>query len=203
MNAQKVFQGYPATVIKLGAIVSCIALAVWSHHIGGAFAEPPEFNASEAPGVPGGSLSVEGEFVDVNSSGVYQLTFNADEDDSNAGVGSAFLYLRGPALTACDVHGPAAEPGITPLPSVTCGGSYGMSVAIDDCLAKVGLHGYLHSDHPHVTFIGLTCMDLVLEKVGDHYEIKITLYTPKGPIILAGTVTGDVSMDTCPSGRHR
>jgi hypothetical protein len=197
MNTKRVCHGRCRAAIELVIVASCIVIAAWSHRVAGGRVESREIRPAEAPGTPGGNLSVEGEFVDVNSGNTYELTFRASEDSSTAGVGDAFLYLKGPALTACDVHAPAAEPNITPLRSVQCGGSYGMSVAVDGCLARVTLHGYVHSDHPFITYVGLTCFDLVVEKQASCCDIEITIYTPKGPIVLTGTVAGDVSMDTC------
>ena len=188
--------------IRLGmlfVVVSCLAAALWSHRVVGGSGD---IAAAGVPASPGGNLSVESPFVDdASGRGPFEVIFTASEKTNSVGKGDAFLYLKGPGLTACDVHGPAAEPNLVPLPAVVCGGSHGMSVAIDGCRAKVALHGYVHSDHPHITFIGLTCIDLVVEKLDRSYEIEITIYTPKGPIVLSGTLTGSVAMDTCPDHR--
>jgi len=156
-----------------------------------------EFEDDEViPAVPGGSLRVSGKFKDVNTDYVFEVTFNADENDKTAGKGGAFVYVKGPALSACDVYGPRAKPGEYPFQDIRCGGSSGMSVAIDDeALAVVSVHGYVHADHPFITYLGLTCIDLVLVRDNDQWFITIEIYTPKEPIVLSGTLDGQVSVD--------
>ena len=157
------------------------------------------------PAVPGGSLEVSGRFKDVNTDYVFQVNSNAEEDDEVAGIGKAFLYVRGPALSACDVHGPVAKPGEKPYQDIECGGSSGMSVAIDDeALAAVSVHGYVHADHPFIPYLGSTCIDLVLVRDNGQWFITIEIYTPKEVIVLSGTFNGQVSIDPeIPQTRRR
>ena len=147
---------------------------------------------------PGASLDVAGTFTDIDTGNVYNLDFEANE--INVGVGHTFLHLDGPALSVCGVHGPAADPSTFSFNDIQCGNANRMSVAINGCTAKVELHGYSHSDHPFVTYIGSTTIDLTVRKrkKESRWFIKISIFTPKKKIELRGIVDGLISMSSCP-----
>ncbi|MGH3103557.1 MAG: hypothetical protein ACRDN6_05610 [Gaiellaceae bacterium] len=150
-----------------------------------------------AKGEPGGSLSASGQVTDKNGAS-YGFELNAEEFDQ-PGVGSMFLHLTGPGISVCDVHGPSAEPGSTPMTSVQCGGSGGISVSVDDCTAVLETHGFVHADHPHTVYLGTMTVDVEFRYDPDSATGRLTveIFTPKDVIEIKGETTGTVAMDTC------
>lgn len=190
------------TLFKVAAIT--LAVAVIAGSVG--FAYTPE------PSVPGGSISVrDATLTDTRTGNIYDFDLVAEE--VGAGVGYATLWVRGPALSLCSAHGPHAEVnfgapcdgdggfcGNPPLEGIECGTAWEMAVAINECVAKIELHGYVHSDYPLVTYMGMMTLDLSLLKgrgPGDAL-VEVAVHTPKEDINLRGVLDGAVEMDTCP-----
>lgn len=150
-----------------------------------------------AKGEPGGTLSAVGQVTD-NDGNVYDFTLNAEESDQ-PGLGTMFLQLNGPSISVCDVHGPPAEPGATPLTSVQCGGSGGISVSVDDCTGVLETHGYVHADHPHTVYLGTMTVDVQFRYDPERGtgKLQLEIFTPKDVIEIEGDTTGSVVMDTC------
>jgi hypothetical protein len=110
-----------------------------------------------------------------------------------------FLQLSGPGISVCDVHGPGADPGSTPLTSVQCGGSFGVSVSVDDCTGVLETHGFVHADHPHTVYLGTMTMDVEFRFDPDSGtgKLQVEIFTPKDVIENEGETTGTVAVDTC------
>jgi hypothetical protein len=150
-----------------------------------------------AKGEPGGSLAASGQVTDKKGN-TYSFTLSAEES-AQPGVGGMFLHLNGPSISVCDVHGPGADPGSTPLTSVQCGGSSGVSVAVDDCTAELETHGFVHADHPHTVYLGTMTVDVEFRYDPDRGtgKLQVEIFTPKDVIEIAGDTTGPAVMDTC------
>ncbi len=153
---------------------------------------------------PGGNLEVDGQFVDSATGTPYTFRLLASEDPVEAGFGEVTLLLEGNP-NVCSASGPDPVIGNTPLVDIECGTAGAMAVAVDGCFADIEFHGFVHSDHPNTTYMGMTTVDLNFRQVerGGRFEpdagvIDITIRTPKGMIRLHGSVLGSVVMDTCP-----
>lgn len=162
-----------------------------------------------AAGTPGGFLSGGGQFVDYSSGGLYNLFIAARESSDTAGTGQFTLQLLGPGISVCSTHGGVVDVGTStdgenfsgsyPLEDIQCGTAYSMAVSIDGCTAETELHGFSHSDYPLIIYTGPNTVELAYKKTGDSTgKISMTVYTPKGPVKLAGQLNGPVEMDTCP-----
>jgi hypothetical protein len=195
-----------------------IAVAVGVLVIVGALMMVPHAPASaQTPSGPslfiGNQPGLPAQFTDLSTGQIYQFRLVASEYAPNAGAGNVTLVLaqqpNQPTLGICSTHGP--EPDINrdfdssnnfeapnasaPLSGIQCGTAGGMSVALNGCVADIELHGFIHSDHPRVTYIGMMTLDLHFDKtIG---EIDLTAYTPKEAIKLKGNATGAVAMSTC------
>ncbi len=122
-----------------------------------------------------------------------------NESSDQAGIGGTSFQLFGPGISACDAHGPGMDSGTTPLVEVQCGGSGGVSVAVDGCTAQLETHGLVHADWPHTVYLGPMTLDVSLrydpaKAIG---KLSIRIYTPKDVIDLEGTTSGAVAIDTC------
>jgi hypothetical protein len=152
-----------------------------------------------------GSLASPATFVDENTGVSYQLFFEAIEN--NGGSGATTIVLGG-FSRACSVHGPSpvvnpgsdfAYGGNTPLVEVGCGTAYSQSVSINRCIATVEAHGFMHSDHPNVNYLGMTTIEVKYRKLTHGDKIELLLHTPKETVRLSGNVTGGgVTMTSCP-----
>ena len=161
-------------------------------------------------GQPGGYLSLEpGTFIDFVTGQEYSLTMLAGEGNEIAGAGNFTLQVSGPGISICSTHGGDADigpqledgnyAGNFPLTEIQCGTSYGMAVSIDGCTAKTELHGYSHSDYPLTIYTGSNTVELTFKKTSHNTgQVSIKVFTPKGPIKLAGDVSGPIIMSTCP-----
>ena len=109
-----------------------------------------------------------------------------------------------PRLSLCAAHGPGAAPDSFPLQDIQCTGTSGragqQSVALNGCVANITAHGYVHADHPNVTYLGMMTVDIRFQKDAgpDDGIVQFTVHTPKAKIKLIGSVTGTVTMSTCP-----
>jgi hypothetical protein len=153
-----------------------------------------------AKGEPGGTLSAGGDIVDNKGTVIAGFELFAEESMDAAGVGNMFFSLGGDSISACDAHGPGAEPGTTPLAEVECGGTGNVSVVVDDCTAILETHGIVHADHPYTVYLGPMTVDIRFDHDPSKQESKVTveIYTPKDVIKVVGTSVGPVEMDTCP-----
>ncbi len=187
-----------AGMVALAASMALISL-------GGVSAQPAPGGTLEVGAPPGAPA----EFMDKKTGTTYVFRLIANEDTVTAGVGDVTLLLEGNPR-ACSARGPdpfidfgAGGPdfgGNTPLPDIECGTAFVMAVAVDGCIADIELHGFVHSDHPNVTYMGMMTLDLRFHKGvgGDAGIIDVTIHTPKGITELHGSVMGTVVMDTCP-----
>lgn len=150
-----------------------------------------------------------GTFVDSASGQEFGLTMLAGEGEESAGAGNFTLQVLGPGVSVCSTHGGGVDIGtqaedgnyygIVPMTEIECGTSFGMAVSIDGCTATTELHGYSHSDYPFTIYSGSNTVELKFRKTSAMTgNVSIKVYTPKGPIKLAGNVTGSMTMDTCP-----
>lgn len=122
------------------------------------------------------------------------------------GIGEMYFSIAADSLTACDTHGPSAEPGFEGiLGDIGCGGSSGQAVSINACEATLETHGFVHSDAPNTTFLGQVVIDIDLEITNKKNSnslgtLEISIYTPKDVIEISGDVLkggADGFMDTC------
>lgn len=173
----------------------------------GAFSTP--VRGVVAIGTPGGILFIpSATFIDSVTGQEYSLITFAGESEETAGVGNFTLQLLGPSSSTCSAHGGGADigpeqpdgnfAGNFPLTEFQCGTAFGMAVSIDGCNAKSEMHGYSHSDYPLFAFMGPTTIDFAFRKSGSGGKVNIQIYTPKGPIKLAGNISAPVTMPTCP-----
>ena len=156
-------------------------------------------------------------FVDKDSGLEFNFRLIAGEG-GNPGEGQVTLLLAGPGFSLCTSQGdhadinfspddpPVSDPyghdyvGNNPMSAIACGTSYGMAVEVDDCEAKIEFHGYVHSDYPLVTYMGMMTADITV-RTGAEPEGKVIeaeIYTPKEKIKLKGIYSGDVDFNTCP-----
>ncbi len=158
-------------------------------------------------GNPGGFfLLPSGTFIDSATGQEYSIFAVAGESEETAGVGNVTLQLGGTA-SVCSVHGggidigPELEDGNYagnfPLTEVQCGTAFGMAVSIEGCTVKTEMHGFSHSDYPLTTYLGSSTIDFNFKKTAAGGKVDITIYTPKKPIKLSGTVSGPVTLNTC------
>jgi hypothetical protein len=164
-------------------------------------------NSLAAPG-PGGDLDIEpgATFEDNNTHLFYNFGLRATESAAAAGLGDAVMEVIGPGASACTVHGSSAQVDWTDVgneggvaPGFECGRSYGESVKIDDCRATIQAHGFSHSDHPLINYLGPTTLDIDFrKKSANSGDIDITIHTAAGKIMLKGKISGPILMSTCP-----
>jgi hypothetical protein len=155
-------------------------------------------SAASCPSHSGGSLTANGITVTDPSSGqTYNVQLTATEYGTSC-TGETFFQLNGPAISACDVHGPGMSPGETPLASVQCGGSFGILVTIDGCQASIETHGLVHADAPTV-YLGSMTLDVSFKYNPQQAtgRIAIAIYTPKTVLRISGATTGAVTMPSC------
>lgn len=167
---------------------------------------------------PGGNILIGSKppadgwasFVDKYSGEEYQFRLIASESEEIPGNGQATFLLVGPSISMCTAKGTHAEiyfssagaeyPGNAPLEEVSCGTAHEMAVSIDGCQADIEYHGYVHSDYPLVTYMGMMTTDVNVKIGGNsgNNTINIQVYTPKEVIKLNGKFSGYFEMDTCP-----
>jgi hypothetical protein len=89
-------------------------------------------------------------------------------------------------------NNPFFDPGAANS-QVRCGRAFGQSISISGCNASIELHGYVHLDHPFIVFLGTTTIDISFTKTGSSTgTVQATVFTPKGPVTLRGTVNGPI-----------
>jgi hypothetical protein len=189
---------HPKWIVLTVSLVIMLALA--------AFAVPAR--GVVKVGQPGGFLSLQsGTFVD-SAGQEYELLMLAGEGEEIPGAGNFTLQVLGPSISICSTQGGSVDigsplpdgnySGNSPLTEIQCGTAFGQIVSIDGCTAKTEFHGYSHSDYPLTTYSGSNTVALTFrKKSASSGQITITVYTPKGPIKLSGTVSGPITMDTC------
>jgi hypothetical protein len=160
-------------------------------------------------------------FVDNATKADYSFRLVASEED-----GKVTFYLEGPTpMDLCSAHGPSAYIDFGEIPdggdpyeydysgnypfavvepddidAIECGTAQNMEVSIDGCQADIEFHGYIHSDYPLVTYMGMMTTDVSINIGSDPEDnkIDITVFTPKEKIKLGGNFLGDVEMENCP-----
>jgi hypothetical protein len=170
----------------------------------------PQTTGSAIKAKPGGFLSVrDGTLRDPATGQEYTFDLIARESEDSVGSGQVTLLINGPGISLCSAHGPGAEidfspggedfSGNNPLQEIQCGTAYGMTVSVDACAANVELHGYSHSDHPFISYMGPMTLDLAFRKSArpNSGTVMLKLYTVKGQIKLNGNLTAPIEMDTC------
>jgi hypothetical protein len=156
-------------------------------------------NGMNCPTSSGGSLTANGITVTDQSSGqTYNVQLQAMENGASC-QGQMVFQLYGPSINACDVHGPSMDPGTTPLTSVQCGGSFGVTVMIHGCQADVETHGLVHADNPWTVYLGPMTLDVSFKYNPQQASGKLTIaiYTPKTVLSISGPTSGPVAMPTC------
>ncbi|MFC2054630.1 hypothetical protein ACFLV7_10115 [Chloroflexota bacterium] len=155
-------------------------------------------------------------FVDKDSGETYGFRLIAIEEDIS-GDAKVTLLLDGPSLKLCTANGTTADiyfdgveqgsdpydydyPGNIPLAAIACGTAHYMAVSIDGCQADIEFHGYVHSDYPLVTYMGMVTTDVEVQFGGgpENKKVDIKIYTPNETIKLKGKIDGDAVMSTCP-----
>lgn len=125
-------------------------------------------------------------------------------------TGEVTFGFRFAGLSGCSVHGPnvsleavtfprTADDAVT-LGEVICGRAQAQVVNIDRCKVDISLHGYVHIDAPYDPFLGLTTIDVSVEKTGavEPARMRMTIYTPKGKIHRERQVPGEhVAISSC------
>lgn len=158
-------------------------------------------------GTPGGFLSIpQTTFIDSATGQEFSIIAVAGESEETAGVGNVTLQLGG-TVSACSVHGGGADIGPVqddgnyagnfPMTEIQCGTAFGMAVSIEGCTVRTESHGFSHSDYPFTTYMGSTTIDFNFKQTASGGKVEIKIYTPKGPIKLAGTVNGPITLNTC------
>lgn len=159
--------------------------------------------------VPEGSESfaVAFELLGVDGSAYLDdIQVNGPPTPGTPGIGSMYFSIGADALTACDTHGPSAEPGFEGiLGDIGCGGSGGQAVTINACEAELQTHGFVHSDAPNTTFLGQVVIGISLEitnkaNSGFFGTLDVEIFTPKDVIEISGNIpkdAADVYMSTC------
>jgi hypothetical protein len=147
-------------------------------------------------------LGEDADAVITDSETGYDYFFSlvaSEWDAGEDGVGQLTMLLEGPSLGLCSARGsgveidwqigsPPFDPysydygGNQPLLDVGCGTAYGMSVEIDGCKGEIQYHGYVHSDHPNIVYMGMMTLDLKIEQSDSGWEADIEVYTPKDDI---------------------
>ncbi len=186
-----------AAVLTAGVLVTTGSATGGSGGNDGGTAAAP-VNPTTCPTHSGGSLTANGITVTDPSSGqTYNVQLTAAENDTSC-QGQTFFQLFGPAISACDVHGPEMVPGATPLASVQCGGSFGILVTIDGCQANIETHGLVHADSPTV-YLGPMTLDVSFRYNPQQASgrVAIAIYTPKTVLRISGPTTGPVTMPSC------
>jgi len=157
-------------------------------------------NAIFTAGFPGDS----GHDHSAASAGVEPFSFGLKARRTD---NSLLMGLGGNALSECSVHGPSAtvdfttEVGNNPMPDIQCGRAFGMTVDLHGCRATLEFHGFMHSDRPTRIYLGMMTADITFEKTGANTgKMTLTLFTPKAPLVLRGTVSTPtpIIMTTCP-----
>jgi hypothetical protein len=136
----------------------------------------------------GAQLQVNGTFQDDGRT--YTVAWFAQESSTELGNGITDIDVDGNRMQLCSVH---VSPG-------NCGTASNQAVSIEGCKALVEAHGLVHSDFPlPAIYLGDMTVEAAFKKQGANTgSIKLTIYTPKKEIVVSGTVTGFVSMSTCP-----
>lgn len=81
-----------------------------------------------------------------------------------------------------------------------CGRAFGMDVGLDGCTANLEYHGFVHSDRSTRIYFGPMTADVQFQKTGAQTgEMRLTIFTPKAPIVLQGQVLSPtpIVMTTC------
>jgi hypothetical protein len=117
-------------------------------------------------------------------------------------------FLGETAVSGCSVHGPHITSPVGPVgpdlfvgsPRVQCGAAHAMVVTVQNCRADISVHGYVHVDAPEDPFIGLTTIDVSVEKVpaANNVKLRLKLHNPKKPVELQGSFPGELNISTCP-----
>jgi hypothetical protein len=137
---------------------------------------------------PGDTLQSNGVLVDNDTGMTYSFALTAVQNSGNGG-GDTNINIQG-VTRACSVHGPGAEEGNFPYQGVQCGMAFGNGVSINGCVAELEAHGYVHSDHPNLSYLGSTTIDVRYQKSRAGDQMKVTIHTPKEKIQLIGKVMG-------------
>lgn len=179
--------------------------------------------AKPALAAQGDILGLNGDgftFVDAVTGNEYNFGLAAEQTEEE-GAGVVTMRLDGPGLSLCTTFGPDAiiNPppidcglffpclgGDKPLPQIECGTAFEMSVSINRCRAGISFHGFVHSDHPLVTYMGMATFDIQFRKTPgqESGQIKVTVHTPKEQITFGPTSISPVSdsplflMPSCP-----
>lgn len=154
---------------------------------------------------PGATVATDGtQIVDQDTGLAFTVDVNATEFHE-PGRGKVTMLVFGPHLQFCTTHGPhfnqntdITEPGIKPLADVECGNAGNMSVSIEGCVADIQAHGFVHADHPFVTYLGMATFDVRVQRTRSHDDVAITVWTPKAQIKLNGRTAGTATLSTCP-----
>lgn len=141
-----------------------------------------------AAAAQGDTLQSSGLLVDNDSGFTYPFTITAVQNSGNGG-GDTNINIQG-FTRACSVHGGGADEGNFPYQGVQCGTAFGNGVAISGCVADLEAHGFTHSDHPNVSYMGSTTIDVRYQKSRGGDQMKVTIHTPKEKIQLIGKVMG-------------
>lgn len=155
-------------------------------------------------------------FVDNATKKTYTVGFNANETEP--GIGNMGFFLNAPFLSVSSMHGanvairetwsysqtnPPTPPQVVvatdnngnPTPfniSLWEQGQAGhQAVSISREAMELSAHSFVHSDAPNIVYMGPVTVDVRLEKQSG--QIKVVIYTPKGPIKLAGLLSGTPS----------
>ena len=149
-----------------------------------------------AAAAPGDTLQASGTLSDNNTGIDYTFNLGAIQH-GNGGRGDTDINIQG-VTRACSVHGPGADEGNFPYQGTQCGIAFGNTVVINGCVAELEAHGYVHSDHPNVNYLGSTTIDVRYQKTRNGDQMSVTIYTPKEKIQLTGKVTGaGATMPSC------
>jgi hypothetical protein len=156
-------------------------------------------------GTPGGNfLTFDTVLTDSSSGQDFTVNLRAFESPDFAGVGAAAVEIvaAGGGITACTTHGGAADidfsnlaNSVLPYEDNQCGLAGRVHVQVDGCMVEASAHGYLHSDWPHVSFMGDTTIDFSYNANSGNLDIR--MYTPKEQIHLQGSLEGNMILSTC------
>lgn len=143
-------------------------------------------------------------FVDNSNKNTYNIGFNANESPTEAGVGGVNFFVNGPRLGLSTMHGAniaAREifdystnpPSIVFAPAPLQislweqGGAGNQAVSIGTQVVELSAHSWVHSDAPNIVYMGPVTADIRIERKSG--QIKVVIYTPKGPIKLEGRLS--------------
>ena len=149
----------------------------------------------------------------VGAPGAPFISLHACYGDCALGTGAAWhvllSFLGQTAISGCSVHGPHITSPVDPslgqdlfvgATRVRCGVSHNMVVRIQQCHADISLHGYVHADEPDDPFLGLTTIDVHVEKVPapENVKLNLTLHDPKKNVELHASFPGTLNISSCP-----